>query len=251
MNDNLIIKNVLEISRKVETFLNDNMLPKFVSLHGIDPKYSVFNLKQELVAKTALFFDVKKKYSLYIVNKNGREKEELFHRGIAIRRSEYPSYTKECLKHLLNMILKSEKLNLTKIREYIIEIENKMTMLILDGSKEIAKPVSCKNINSYKKIPSHMLGMLLWNDLEYDYFVDGTKGYQYKITGIDVWSSPDKIQRKSKLITNKNNNIVVPFEETSLPNYYMVDVDAMLQFAWTNRYKEILGPIVDIIKFKK
>lgn len=246
MNNKEIVDKVLSESRKIENFLNDKMLPEFAKLHGIKNEYSKFDLKQEVVARNSLFFDVKKRYSLYIINREGMDRDEYDNRGITIRRSDYPSYTKEMLQKILDMLLQSEYLDIGSIWKFIQDVEIDIKRMILDGDKRIARPITCKDKNSYKKgkLPSHMLGAELWNDLEYEYFLDGSKGYQFKITGVDTWDAPDRILDKMHIITPKNNNIALPFEEDKLPEYYNVDVESMLKFAWTDRYMELLKPII-------
>lgn len=244
MQEDSIVQKVLDISSDVSHFLNNELLKDFVLLHNICPEYSKFELKQEVIAKRALFFSVKKRYALHIINKEGKKRDEFFYRGIVLRRSDYPSYTKKCLEKILDMVLKEEKISIKNICNYIEEVEEKMRNLIFQGDKSIAKPVTYKDKSSYKKVPSHILGCELWNKLEYNYFTPGSGGYQFKIKGIDTFIAPEKVLNNSNLFGPKNNYIVIPIEESRLPNYYIVDIDFMLEYSWNKRYREILEPIM-------
>ena len=247
-----IIDTVLDISKDASDFLNDDVIPRFVKMHGIDNKNSKLFLKQEVVAKRSLFFNKKKRYALHIVNREGYPRDEYDIKGMIIRRSDYPSYTKECIGKILDMLLKTEKVSFSDISDYIIDIEEKVTDMCMSGDKRVARPVSCKADDEYKRIPSHVLGAKLWNVLEYNYFVPGTRGYLFKIRDVDVFNAPKRVRDKAHLITEKNNNIVLPFEEPNLPDYYTVDVPDMVEFAWTKRYSELLEPIMDVMeKFKR
>ena len=98
----------------------------------------------------------------------------------------------------------------------------------------------------YKKVPTHIIGMKLWNICEYNIFVPGTKGYLFKINGID-WDSPyitEGAKRyQTMLMEQKLNYVVVPPEAPRLPKYFIIDVDFMVNFAWNDRVDEILKPI--------
>ena len=248
MSENIkdqLVQDTLDESRRLEDFLNNNLLLKFCDLHNINRDHSKLHLKQEIVAKRGFFFNVKKRYALHVVNQEGREVDEIDFKGIVNRRSDYPSYTKECILKLLDMVLIEDPIPFDKIYSYIGEIREKMVQLCLKGDSSIAKPVSyAKDDSEYKLNPSHIMGMKLWNDLEYEYFVHGTKGYQYRFFGVDVSKCPDKILKNLHLITKKNNYIVVPYEEDGLPEYYNIDLDYCVKFCWDDRVNEILKPVL-------
>lgn len=247
-NKQQIVEKVLDISKNISDYLNQDALVEFVKLHGIDPKRSFLHLKQEVVADVGLFFSTKKRYVLNIVNREGRDVSEYEIKGIAIRRSEYPSYTKECMAKLLDLILKEEKLSFNNIAEYCKETEKNMINFIREGSTRIARSVIYKDKSEYKVIPSHTLGADLWNNLEYEYFVPGTRGYQFKILSVNVLTAPDRVLDNINHIGEKNNNIVVPYEVDKLPEYYVINVKEMLNDCWIRRYKEILEPIYNQVE---
>jgi len=241
--DDPIVQKTLSISKDLSNFLNNNLLKKFVELHRIKPENSKFRLKQEIVAKKALFFDAKKKYALHIVNREGYNRDEFDFKGIVLRRSDYPSFTKECIEKIIDMLLKQEDLKMLDLCKYIKNIDTKIREMCLSGNKKVAKPVSYSSKTEYKVIPTHVLGMELWNNLEYKYFTPGTRGYMFKILGVDTYNAPKNVVDNINFITKKNNNIVLPFEEEKLPSYYNVDVNDMVEFAWTTRYQEILSSV--------
>ena len=235
---------ILNECRTLEKVLNNDILTQFAKLHNIKNDHNMFKLKQELVARSAYFLNVKKKYVLYITNKEGVVTSEVYCRGIEIRRSDWPQMTKDGMSKILDLLVKEEKVSFKNIRKLISDTRTEIMQLIINRSKEIAKPVSfAKSLSEYKQIPSHVLGMLLWNDLEYEYFVPGTKGYQFKIKGVNFELAPEKVKTKSRVITSKNNNIVVPFEESTLPNYYVINADEMCNLIWDGVIEKLLEPI--------
>jgi len=247
MNDQDKIKLVIDESNKLCKYLNNDLLVRFAELHNIKPKYSKFSLKQEVVAKKSLFFDVKKKYALHIVNREGKDVDEYDVKGLVTRRSDYPNYTKQCISELMDLILKRESIDFELINNYVEEKNKEFLKLVIDRDKTIAKPVTySKKKEDYKnnRVPYHVMGMELWNKLEYDSFAVGTKGYLYNILGVDINKAPNHVLDNINVMTEKNTTIVLPFEEDSLPDYYIVDTKAMFKFCWEDRVNEFLSPLI-------
>lgn len=244
-----ITKSVLEECAKLEDILNKKLLPEFVKLHNIDPKYCHLQLKQEVLAESSIFF-TKKKYGLYIINKEGKNVSEYDIKGMILRRSNFPTFSKEKIYTLLDMILKENPLDINKIKTYIKNTEKEFIDLCKDHSKLISGAVSfSKPLSEYKAIPYQVHGMTLWNELEYKYFVPGTKGYLFRIKGIDVMSAPESIVEKVKRIGSNHNHIVIPYEEEKLPPYYILDSSAQIKFAWTDRVKEVVSALLTTSKY--
>jgi hypothetical protein len=255
MKSNEITQLILEESRELEHVLNDDMLKRFGKLHNVKDEQNRLNLKQEVVARWGYFLTVKKKYALHITNMEGVEVDELQTKGLITRRSDYPSLTKEKVGDLINMLVMEEKLDVKKLRDYVESSQILMRTLCAKGDKRIARPVTySKEKKTYKKIPYHFAGMDLWNLLEYEYFVAGTKGYLFKIQGIEWDKAPKTVKEHRSTVDSlkKLQYIVLPYEEEKLPDYFIIDVDAMLEFAWITRAKELLEPIEHLIyKTKK
>lgn len=238
-----IIQTVLSESNHLSENVIKKLLLKFGEMHNISPEYNFFEAKQEVVSDVGYFPGPKKKYALHIVNKEGVDVDKRDDKGLIVRRSDYPQFTKDSINEVLKMIVETETISFSKIREYIDEIRNKMVELISVGSKEIARPVSfTKPLREYKTMPMHIKGMLMFNSIEYNYFEPGTKGYMYRILGVDLDLAPDKIRDVLPSSTIENN-IVIPYEEASLPDYYIIDKEAILNFAWNDRVDEIIEPI--------
>lgn len=249
MNETETIDLILKESSKLQKILNENLLTQFAALHNIKDEYSKFNLKQEIVAKRGLFLEGKKQYALWIVNSEGVSCEEFFERGLVTRRSDYPSYTKEKMKIILDLLLKQDKISFKNIAKFIEDVKHEIKGLIMNGDKSIAaaKTFSKELTGSkgYKKIPHHVIGMLLWNKLEYDYFKTGTKGYLYKINGIDPYLAPKKVRQQIGRVELRW--ITLPYEEEKLPEYYQIDVQHMMHLAWIDRVNDILKPIIHMV----
>lgn len=251
-NREKIISITLQECKKIQNIINNDLLRKFAELHNVDQRYNFFHAKQELVADRAYFPGVKKKYSLNVVNVDGRNVDPPYRedKGLILRRSDYSSFTKGKISELIDMLLE-ENISFTKIKDFIYKTEVEFRSQIKKRNIDVARPVSwTKPIEEYKVLPMHLKGMMAWNTFEYEYFSEGTKGYLFYISGIDEYSAPDRI--KALLMKNEvPNNIVIPFEEKECPSYYRINENAMLKFCWTERVDEIIDSIKAKIFRKK
>jgi hypothetical protein len=243
-----IIKLILSEMDDITEVLNSSFMKEFGNLRNIKSENNILSLKQEIIARWGYFLNVKKKYALHLINKEGINTDKLETKGLITRRSDYPALTKKKIGDILDMLVMKDSVNTREIREFVLKTEAEMKELCLAGRKEVARPVSfSKEKEEYKKIPTQILGMELWNVCEYDYFVPGTKGYLFKILSIDQSKAPKKALGMSSRMTDKNKCVVLPYEEEQLPDYFVIDVDSMMDFCWTSRVNELLEPISNLV----
>lgn len=263
-NEKKKIDKVLnEIGPNISHFLNNDIIKNYYlnTFFKIEDNFNTFlSLKQEVIARTAYFkHNIKKKYAMLIINKEGKELIEQDVKGLEIKRSDFPNLTKIKLTTLLDYILE-ERININKINNFIKETEIEMLEKIKEGDIVIAKPVSfSKKFENYKVIPQHIKGMLFWNELEYNFFLPGTKGYLFYLKGINLNIAPkDIIDKYNILNQNKKykhlNNldvIVIPNNLKKLPDYYIIDKIRSIDFVWTERYNQLIGEMLKINETKK
>lgn len=239
--DEEITEIILKEAKCLEDVLNKKLLAQFATLHNISPSNSMLSLKQEVIAKKAYFMDVKKKYALHITNNEGVPVDNVYVRGLVTRRSDYSAWTKKNIQCIIDMLI-SDTLSFTKIREFVDKTRLEYITLCRQGKKEAAtKPVSYAKEN-YKTVPPQIYGMQLWNECMYNHFVVGTRGYMFKIKSIDPYKAPDRA-KDAMFKFKKCECVVLPYEEDKLPDFFDVDVDAMVKYCWDDRVKEILSPI--------
>ncbi len=244
------VKDILNYCDLLQTFLNNDIINKMVSKRNVDLSKNRLDLKNELVIKRGLFLS-KKHYGIYVIKQEGKTVDFIKDMGLDTKRSDYPSKTKEHLQELLNMILKSDKVSLNRLHKYIDSKEREFFELSKNGHKIVARPVSfSKKLEEYKVIPNGVEGMLNWNKLMYNIFNHGSRGYLFKLNGIDLYKAPKEIQERYTEYFSKTGKklkyIVLPEEEERLPDYFSIDVNAMTKFAWKDRYNLLLEPIVKI-----
>lgn len=248
LSEEEILKNIRNWCEEIQNHLNNIIMKNLVEKHNIDFKFNKLNLKNELVCKRGNFL-AKKRYMIYVIEQEGKKVDEIVNMGIEIKRSDFPNYTKEGLKELIDILLKSETISIKNIFDFIENKKNDFLCKIKGGEKIIARPVSfTKNEGDYKVVPQGVRAMLAWNKLEYDIFNTGSRGYLYKINGIDLEKCPSEIKEKYLLeYVSKGEKleiIAIPDEEIKLPSYYIIDEMSMLKFSWEDRYNLILNEIV-------
>lgn len=252
MDRDKLVELVLSECKILQDYINNDYFPKIVSQHNVKPEYNFIQAKQELVALRGYFPGTKKKYALNIINMEGVPVNEKEIKGLTTRRSDYSSFTRENISKIVDMLILNEVVEFSKIKDFIEEIRKILVDALSLRDLTLGRPVSFKQkLEDYKKIPSSILGMFMWNQLEYEYFTTGTKGYSFPILGIDENLLP--IDKKKKLVgLTIPKCIVVPHEEPKIPDYYILDMTEILAFAWDNRVDEIIDPIkAFIFKNKK
>jgi len=245
MTNEEITELILTESRRLEDLLNDDLLKRFATLHNVPDEHNRFILKQEVVARWAYFLSVKKRYALHITNEEGVNVDKLDTKGLITKRSDYPPLTKERVTEILYMLVMEEKTNFKQLRKFIETTREELLTHVRNGDPVIARPVTfSREREAYKKVPYYLAGMDLWNLLEYEYFVPGTKGYLFKIQGVDWSRAPDSVKKhEAKVTKNKIQYVVLPGEEDKLPPYFIINIDAMIEFCWDARCVELLEPI--------
>jgi len=245
--DELTVGNIHKWCEQIETFLNDDkMVELVIDRHNGVPEYNRMKLKNELVISRGLFL-AKKRYAIRVINNEGKDVDKIKYMGVEIKRSDFPSKSKEFLSELSELILKSDKISLTKLMEYVTRKEQEFMELIMNGDKRIARPVTYgKRLEDYKTIPQGVRAMETWNELMYDIHKTGNKAYMYWVQGIDLEKAPEElIEKYHKFVANgkKLEVIAIPDEEAKLPPYFIVDKNAALKFVFKDRYELMLEPL--------
>lgn len=263
------VPNIDKICKQIQNWLNKDLLIKFVKLHGIDEKYTALDLKNELIAKRYYCLNVKKKYALYLISKEGippKPEDEIDIKGLEIKRSDFPDLTKKMLSRIIEMILKEDKTEF-EIRKYVNEIKAKAQQMILDRDTDLFKTVAfSKPLSEYKAMPQNIKGMLVWNLFESDEFRTGMRGTLYPIKSIITantnYNDPERLKKYDEMFGLQEikssikkfqrkpiTSIVVP-EGKTLPSYYIIDNDSILNFAINDRVDILLEPITKKQKTK-
>jgi uracil-DNA glycosylase family 4 len=245
------IPTILGWCAKIEEFLNLDKVIQIVKRHNVDLKYNRLVLKNELVISRGLFLG-KKRYIIRVINNEGKDVDKVNYMGVEIKRSDYPSKSKELLVRLSDLILKSEKVSLSSLLKYVNEQEPEFMKLVRVGDKTIARPITWgKELKDYKTITQGVKAMQAWNAIMYNIHKKGVKGYMYWISGIDREKAPEDILKKYEKFVGEGNKaavIAIPDEEPKLPEYFIPNMKATMNFVFKDRYELMLQPLMDVKK---
>ena len=250
------ISDVLRYCIDIQKYLNNDIVKNMVLRHSKNIDKNRLVLKNELVIKRGLYL-AKKRYANHIIFKEGVKVDNIKSMGVETKRSDFPSMSKIKLQELIELILKSKEVKFSTLLTFVKGVESQFTKIIKERKKEIARPVSfTKKLKDYKVISQNITGMLNWNDLEYKVFDVGSRGYLFKLLGIDLEKAPKDVSEKyNKEFISKSRKlteIVLPDNLDSLPIYYIINEKEMLNFSWIDRYNLMLEPLIprsELLKF--
>jgi DNA polymerase elongation subunit (family B) len=237
--DELILKMATEIQDESNHYLNK--LCK--NIFNIDPEKHYFQLKQEVIAKGILVTG-KRRYAMYITNKEGVAVEELDMKGLELMKSNMNKRFKKFGEQLIKDILFG-KIK-TEIDQTIIDFYKLVKTL---DPKELGKPTGVKQISSYRnapragemfstfklKAPSNTKAAVRYNDLlkfkrldkQYESIIEGDK-----IFIINLKANPYKLE------TIGLPNSKVPEDIEKFVKQY-IDVDEIFESLLLNKLKEL------------
>jgi DNA polymerase elongation subunit (family B) len=237
--DELILKMATEIQDESNHYLNELCKKVF----NINPKKHYFQLKQEVIAKGILVTG-KRRYAMYITNKEGVAVEELDMKGLELMKSNmnkrFKGFGEQFIKDILFGKAKTE------IDQTIIDFYKLVKTL---DPRELGKPTGVKQIASYRnapragemfstfrlKAPSNTKAAVRYNDLlrfkrldkQYESVVEGDK-----IFIINLKANPYKLD------TIGLPNAKVPDEIEKFVKTY-IDVDEIFESLLLNKLKEL------------
>ena len=179
LSEVMMTQRIMEICGEVQDFLNESynyFAKKFLNIDD-----HVFDIKQEVVAKTGLFI-TKKRYGLRIINDAGRKCDKIHVKGLDTVRSNFAVAMKELLSNVLEDILANVPKE--QIDERISKFKRNMSMLHYDV---MANPIGVKGIGKYiehdedspfskykKGAPVHVKAAINYNSL-LEYWFEGRK----------------------------------------------------------------------------
>ncbi len=207
-DDSFMINKTLEITKEIQNFINDSYKNYSNGFHCV--KNHSYKIKQELVAKSGFWLNVKKRYALLIVDKEGvrLEKPKLEVKGLDTVRSDFPNSMREFMKETLSYILdfKSKEF----LDKHIEQFKEKISSIKVE---DISRSSSVNGIGKYsgQKTPgglteikkgaqSHIKGCIYYNDLINMF--DQSKDYKYirnkdKIKSVYLKDNPYKFESLS------------------------------------------------------
>jgi DNA polymerase elongation subunit (family B) len=136
------IKRLLVLTEELQDVANANLNNITQDLFNMHGKHH-FVLKQEVIAEKA-YWAGKRRYAMYIVNKEGVEIEELEMKGLDIMKSNFPPYFRNFGEELIKSILFGK--SKTEIDKFVMNFKD--SMHAIEWIK-LLKPTGLKKLDEY------------------------------------------------------------------------------------------------------
>jgi DNA polymerase elongation subunit (family B) len=137
------IKAVLEIATEIQKAANDNIDKVTREYFNVKERPHYFELKQEVIIERG-YFAGKRRYAMYIVNKEGVTVDELDMKGLDLMKSNMtPMYSKFGEKLIQDIMFGKPK---AEIDQQIIDFKKHVKTIPI---AELAKPTGVKQVSSY------------------------------------------------------------------------------------------------------
>jgi len=243
------IEWIQAISGVMESYIDDRVFHE-VQLGDYNSQVHDFKIgfKQEIIAKSALFVK-KKKYSYYLVNKEGVPKDELKTTGLEIVRSDSSEAIRPRLKNIMEMIVKQQEDDdiAAQIRKYRKELMNM-------SPAELAANVGINNIRKYirKDKSSFDIGQEEEEKPKKGtpWHVKGVYNYRKLLEHLDIQHKYEDIYEgiKAKVIYVKKNAFgvdMITFQEwpSEFDDLIQYDYETMIEKFFVNKIRTLLKPL--------
>jgi len=211
---------ILEIASELQDTANNNLNTICREIFNINPKIHYFQLKQEVIA-TSIIVTGKRRYAMYVTNKEGVPVEELDMKGLELMKSNmnkiFKSFGEQFIKDILFGVNKAE-LDLNIINFY--------KKLKTTDPRQLGKPMGVKQMGAYyippragemfssfrTKAPANTKAAVRYNDLlrfkkldsKYESIIEGDKifiinlkpnVYKLETIGLPNAKVPDEIEK--------------------------------------------------------
>jgi DNA polymerase elongation subunit (family B) len=137
------IAATLELATEIQSLANKHLDTLVVDLFNLHDRPHYFELKQEVVIERG-YFSGKRRYAMYIVNKEGVTVEELDMKGLDLMKSNFPPLFREFGESILNQIMFGKKKQ--DIDKQILEFKTKVNTI---DWRQLLKPTGLKQLGSY------------------------------------------------------------------------------------------------------
>jgi DNA polymerase elongation subunit (family B) len=238
---------ILELAHEIQTYSNDYLNELSERLFNIKPGTHYFQLKQEVICAGVLTTG-KRRYAMYVTNKEGVPVEELDMKGLELMKSNMNKLFKKFGENLIKDVLFGR--DRTEIDNSIIDFYKSLKTL---DPRDLGKPTGVKQISSYHiparagemfssfrlKAPSNTKAAVRYNDLlrfkkldkKYESIVEGDKLFIVNLK-----------QNPYNLETIGIPNASVPPEIEEFVKAY-IDVEEIFDSLLGNKLKNLYGDL--------
>jgi hypothetical protein len=136
------IEKLILISQQLQIKANQNLDDISKKIFNINKKH-FFELKQEVIVKRA-YWSGKRRYAMWVVNKEGVTVDELDMKGLDIMKSNFPPFFRNFGEDLIKKILFGA--DKQDVDDYVLEFKNSISST---DWKKLLKPTGLKKMREY------------------------------------------------------------------------------------------------------
>lgn len=251
ISDDEKVMKTLEIVKKCSKYVNDYVIKELLKYHNTPSETSIankydFTFKEELVIRRALFLEAKKKYALWVINKEGKKTDKISITGMEVVRSDFPRFTRNMMQDIIEKIIKYGYTHI-QLLDVVDEYIEKYKQELSKGSFQTGVP-GVWGAREYKVLTKAIRGMKIYNILFGTTFYEGDKGYVFDISKVNskkIDNYEEKLSRiKEEGLLLKNNNsidvITIPIGQDLDTETFYPNIDSMLEVAVYKRLERII-----------
>lgn len=168
-DEETIISDTITQAKKVEDYINRSYNYYAENILNVPKDDHWFEIKQELVASRGFWWEVKKRYAMWVVNDEGEDVSKLKAKGIELVRSDFPPAFDEVMEDVVKSILEGETKE--EVDDTILDFESRLKEESVD---RIANPTGIGELQKWqtdtiakyqKGAQVHFKSALAYNDL--------------------------------------------------------------------------------------
>lgn len=255
LSTKITIEFLLDLCEIIQKYLNDRIKKEIKEFYynSVNPDFEII-FKQEIVAQKALIVG-KKKYGLWVVNKDGVPQDKISITGIEIIKSDTPKVIRDSLEKILKIVLKTKDVEKTRnILKTQIDQTKKEILNTPSSYKDLMDYANSFNVNKLNdydskrtksfeiphKCPIHVRSVMHYNDLLKELKL--TEKYPLIEEGVKVFFIPviPKID-----FLKKHGVTSLAFVENTMPEEFFKVVDVnfkqIVQRNFTDKVKILLN----------
>lgn len=162
LEESVLVSRTLEFANDIQTKINEYYDEYSKIYHNVNTHF--FNIKQEMIAESGFFLDVKKRYALKIINKKGVPVNEIEIKGLDVVRSSFPKIFRKFMRGLIVDVLERKEVDVlnASIAAFRDDYKNNdiTNILIPSSVKELSKflpgqkgtPIHVKSAQNYNAL---------------------------------------------------------------------------------------------------
>lgn len=221
--------DAVEVADLMAATVND-AFPEFMRrfFYCTDARSTLISAAREVVAVRGLFLNAKKKYTLRVVDKEGKKTDELKYMGSELKKADTPKKIQNFLKGLMDLVLTDEELSESEFSKRLDDYVNTNRKGLIYSADDVIGFGVSKQINNLEqyqrewyekengnggkaKLPGHVRAAVNYNFLLEEYGDDVNKPLRSGDKGMVFYLKPNDYGFKT---------LAIPADSAKMPPWF-------------------------------